>query len=203
MRRHLAYAKYVFRHKWFVFLECLKIGVPIWNAIFHDWTKFRPSEWLPYAHTFYKPDGSKQYNETAEFAQAWMFHQHRNKHHWQRWLKVNGIPLYKTDMLMWDRGVLQRVVERNSGSTNWLELRDVEDVTITADPMPDRLRREMLADWVGAGRALGKPNTWEWYEANKEKMKLHPDTRAWIEAQISEMKRYHDALEKARGMGII
>lgn len=51
-------------------------------------------------------------------------------------------------------------------------------------PMPDVYRREMLADWMGAGRALGFPKTWEWYEKNKEKMHLHPETRIWIEHQL-------------------
>jgi hypothetical protein len=48
-------------------------------------------------------------------------------------------------------------------------------------PMPDGYRREMLADWIGAGRAQGKPDTWAWYQANKGRMFLHPDTREWIE----------------------
>lgn len=202
MRRHLAYFRYVLRHKWFVFVAAIWLRVPIWNAIFHDWTKFRPSEWLDYAWTFYKPDGSKQYAESPEFAHAWMLHQHRNKHHWQRWLKVDGVSLWTTDMLVWDRGNIQRIVERNSGPVTWHELRDVEGV-IEADEMPPRFVREMLADWIGAGRALGKPNTWEWYEANKEKMTLHDDARTWIEARLAEMKRHHEAYEKARGMGII
>jgi hypothetical protein len=50
--------------------------------------------------------------------------------------------------------------------------------------MPDKYRREMLADWRGAGRALGKPDTQAWYAANRDKMKLHPETRAWIEQQL-------------------
>lgn len=92
MNRHIAYLKYVIRHKWFVFLACWKCGVPLWRAIIHDWHKFLPSEWFAYAHTFYKPDGSKQYVETPDFAHAWNLHQKRGKHHWQHWL------------LTWDRG---------------------------------------------------------------------------------------------------
>jgi hypothetical protein len=41
--------------------------------------------------------------------------------------------------------------------------------------------REMVADWMGAGRALGKPDTRAWYEANKDKMILHPATRRRVE----------------------
>lgn len=92
MKAHLAYLKYVMRHKWFVFLACMKLGVPLWRAIIHDWDKFLPEMWLPFVSTFYAPDGSKRYQETPAFALAWNGHQKRNKHHWQYWL------------LTWDRG---------------------------------------------------------------------------------------------------
>lgn len=92
MRRHLAYLKYVLRHKWFVYVACRKCGVGFWQALVHDWHKFIPSEWLPYARTFYNPDGSKRYQESPEFARAWNAHQKRGRHHWQYWL------------LTWDRG---------------------------------------------------------------------------------------------------
>jgi len=52
--------------------------------------------------------------------------------------------------------------------------------------MPDRYRREMLADWMGAGRAItGKwGGTLDWYTQNSDKMKLHPRTRQWVEVQL-------------------
>ena len=121
MKAHWNYLKYVVRHKWYVFWACLEMGVPIWIALFHDWDKFLPDEWFPYVHTFYAPDGTKQYKESVDFAHAWMLHQHRNKHHWQYWLEIavpshnTSVPLPKTDYLMWDRGTLERVVTRNSG----------------------------------------------------------------------------------------
>jgi hypothetical protein len=51
-------------------------------------------------------------------------------------------------------------------------------------PMPDRYRREMLADWRGAGLAQGKPDTAAFYRANGTRMRLHPETRAWVEAML-------------------
>lgn len=200
MRRHWQYLKYVLRHKWFVFLACLEYRVPLWIAIFHDWDKFLPDEWFPYARTFYKPDGSKQYVESDEFAVAWMLHQHRNKHHWQYWLTAGATPLPKTNILVWDRGDAHIIIDGHPYP--WSTEITHHGTISVREPMPDMYRREMLADWIGAGKAMGKPNTWEWYEANKDKMKLHPETRAWIEEQIAELKRYHDAYEKARGMGL-
>lgn len=204
--RHLAYLKYVLRHKWYVFVACLQLRVPLWIAVMHDWDKFMPDEWMPYARTFYKSDGSKQYVESVEFANAWMLHQHRNKHHWQYWLWIGvpshntAIPLPKTDYLVWDRGEAQRVVKRNSGGVEWLELREPfpSDYVANADPMPDVYRREMLADWIGAGKAVGKPKTWEWYEANKDKINLHPDTRAWIEEKLDVLHKEYVQNERIK-----
>lgn len=148
--RYINYLKYVLRHKLFVFQECLKLGVPLWIAVLHDWDKFLPDEFIPYAKTFYKPDGTKQYIESMDFTIAWNLHQKRNKHHWQFWL------------ITWDRGETQPL------------------------PMPDIFRREMLADWRGAGRAInGHDDTIGWYTKQRDKMMLHPDTRAWIETQLN------------------
>lgn len=190
MKRHLNYLKYVVRHKWFVMVECFRLGIPFLGLV-HDISKFSPMEWISYAHTFYKPNGEKQYVESVEFAHSWMLHQHRNKHHWQYWLHLTisshncGIPLPESDYMVWDRGEVQRVVKRNSGPSEWLELQpSFPGDFLTPKPMPDKYRREMLADWRGAGRALGKPDTKAWYLANKDKMMLHPETRAWIESAL-------------------
>jgi hypothetical protein len=153
MKAHLNYLRYVLRHKWFVFLACLKMRVPLWQAIVHDWDKFMLDEWLPYVHTFYKPDGSKQYAETPSFARAWNAHQKRNKHHWQYWL------------LTWDRG---------------------ETVPLE---MPEVHVREMIADWIGAGRAIaGRVDPRPWYEDNRDEIILHPGTRRMVERLLDELR---------------
>lgn len=153
MRAHLAYAKYVARHKWFVFRGGLKTRAPLWRLVIHDWSKLTPSEWRPYVRQFYNPDGSKRDARRAdggydlaeqpyEFQRAWLGHQRRNKHHWQAWV------------LLGDNG--QRI--------------PIE--------MPRRYVREMVADWIGAGRAIA--GTWDprpWYEKNAGLMVLHPATR--------------------------
>jgi len=148
--RHWNYFKYILSHKWFVCIACIRLsGAPnflLFLALIHDLSKFRPSEWIAYARTFYAPDGSKQYDEDLDFAIAWNHHQKRNKHHWQYYL------------LRWDRG---------------------ETVSL---PMPEIYIWEMVADWMGAGRAItGRWETKEWYDKNKDKMVLHIDTRNMVE----------------------
>ena len=86
-RRHLAYLRYIARHKYYVWRGCRLVGhIPWWRAILHDWDRFLPDEWRPYAETFYAPDGSRQYTISPQLATAWNRHQKRNRHHWQHWL---------------------------------------------------------------------------------------------------------------------
>lgn len=88
LKRHWSYIKYICRHKYYVFKAGLIIGCPVWRLILHDASKFTPSEWIPYAHCFYDDDGNQRYQETEAFNQAWLFHQNRNKHHWQYWVLI-------------------------------------------------------------------------------------------------------------------
>lgn len=159
------YLWYVLRHKWFVLMACCRLGIP-WAGVVHDLSKFRPSEFMPYARRFYGPEyhsikdvhgdarnvaldtGMYVERVSQDFDRAWLLHQHRNPHHWQFW-----------------------VLREDSGTTKLL-------------PMPDRYRREMLADWTGAGLALGKPNIVGWYMKNRERIQLAPETRAWVEEEL-------------------
>jgi len=156
LRARLAYLRYVVRHKWFVFLECCKLGIP-WLGVIHDLSKLLPSEFIPYALHFYGPDShhkdgsheAKGIYGDLSFDRAWNYHQKRNRHHWQYWILIQD---------------------------------EDEDKVLK---MPDKYQREMLADWKGAGRAItGQDNTPAWYAKSKEKMQLHQDTRAWIEREI-------------------
>jgi hypothetical protein len=163
--KHLNYLKYVLIHKWFVFIECCKLGIPL-KGIIHDLSKFTPSEWFPYVNYFYGnyPEWSKMspaekslyFGKTKEdikkvFDLAWLYHQKRNRHHWQYW-------------------VLQK-----------------DDGRLVPLKMPLVYAKEMLADWIGAGLAItGERDINIWYEHNKNKIRLHDETRNWIEATISE-----------------
>lgn len=161
MRAHWSYLRYVLWHKWFVFLECIKLGM-IWRGIVHDWHKFLPSEWLPYVHHFHNPDGSSKivrdktgyYKPTdtgdRAFDFAWLLHQKRGRHHWQWW-----------------------VLPEDGGGVKVLY-------------MSDEYRKEMLADWRGAARAQGFPreSVSAWYLEHKSKMQLHHHTRRLVEAEL-------------------
>lgn len=153
--KYLAYLKKLLLHKWFVFLECLKVGMPIVGLV-HDWSKFLPDEFIPYARYFAidrrdeKGDYDVSKADDDAFLLAWLKHQRRNPHHWQYWILIQD-----------------------------------EDPT-TVLPMSNRYWREMLADWRGAGRTYtGADNTREWYLRNRDKMQLHPETRIGIEIALN------------------
>jgi hypothetical protein len=164
---YFKYLLYVIRHKWYVFIECCKLGIPL-RGIVHDWTKFLPDEWIPYAYYFYG-DKAKQNQEWFDlsakygcfeltpwgehygdkFNIAWNHHQKRNDHHWQYW----------------------QIIE-DSG----------REFTIK---MSEAARKEMLADWRGAGRAInGKDDTKAWYLKNRDHIRLRDEDREWIEQQL-------------------
>ena len=86
MKDHIAYLKYVLKHKYFVLVAGRKLGMSYWQGITHDWSKFLPSEWLPYVKCFYAPDGTKRYAGSPAFDSAWNHHQKIQPHHWQYWL---------------------------------------------------------------------------------------------------------------------
>lgn len=169
MRIYGQYFIYLLRHKWFVFLEAYKLGIP-WLGIIHDMSKLLPDELIPYANHFYGPgshhkdgnhaskgirtgrDATGYYKPTdtgdPAFDFAWLLHQKRNRHHWQWW-----------------------ILPEDDGGLKVLD-------------MPDYCRKEMLADWRGAGRAQGTPDVYAWYIKNGHRMSLHPDTRVWIENRL-------------------
>lgn len=164
IRKYWAHFEYTMRHKWFVFIECCKMGIPV-QGIFHDMSKFTIKEFVPYALFFFDENGKKidgirdktgAYNPLAtgnsSFESAWFWHQARNKHHWQYWISLG------------------------------------DHCSYSAIEIPRKYVLEMIADWRGAGMAQSTPNVLKWYESSKDKMVLHIETRKMIE-QILEYGR--------------
>lgn len=154
----IRYFWYVVRHRWFVLLECWKWGL-LWRGIMHDLSKFRPSEFLPYAAHFYGPRARQRRDSTgyykpedtgdAAFDLAWFFHQRRNDHHWQWW-----------------------ILPTSAGG-------------LAPRRMPWKAALEMVCDWRGAARAQGTASVQQWYDAHKDEMTLDPGTRGLVEAELS------------------
>lgn len=111
------YFKYVVQHKWFVFIECCKMGMFV-HAITHDLSKFLPSEFFPYAVKFFSGDYAYKYFEVeANFQLAWLLHQHRNKHHWDYWVDSRGSTLPIPDKYVKQMIADWRAMGRKFGDT--------------------------------------------------------------------------------------
>ena len=157
MNRHIAYLKVVLRHKWFVFLACRRLGVPLWIALVHDWRKFLPRQWFPYARNFYEPDGTKRPGNRADsgdksFQLAWLDHQ-RARHHWQAWC----------------------VIEDAENGAAVLTLLEIPEVYL----------RERLADWMGAGLAYDSYKPHEWWTSHRRQICMNEKSKKLL-AEILE-----------------
>jgi hypothetical protein len=83
--KHLQYAWYLAKHKYWVFTEGVKRGL-FFRVIIHDWDKLLPDRWNAYADFFYL-------EQTPEikrhFMGSWRVHANRNDHHWQHWVAIS------------------------------------------------------------------------------------------------------------------
>ena len=214
--KHFTYLSYVMRHKFFVFRAGMKLRVPVVALILHDWTKFLPVEWFPYVDYFYgncpklagiHGDMRNQFMRThedvkGEFDGAWNHHQKANAHHWQYWLLINDQPrkdwhaeshnlmhdaIVGPNWRAWvrfDHDGKAATLDEAERATDWLiaALNRIPE----ALAMPDRHVREMVADWIGAGLAMGKPDARAWYERNKGDIILHDCTRERVEQLLDD-----------------
>lgn len=168
MKAHFQYASYVARHKWFVFLAGRKTGAPLWRLLIHDWSKLTPAEWFPYVQKFYglPADAYRARRLSNPLTKAPRGHEFREPG-------------------AFDAAWLHHQHRNPHHWQHWL-LREDDGPTIALE-MPPKLVREMVADWMGAGRAItGKWEVGSWYEANREKIVLAPDTRLLVELLVGE-----------------
>ena len=103
MKKYIKYLMYILEHKKNVFKTCWKRGLYL-HAFTHDLSKFRPSEFIPYARYFYgryiphavlsNIAGIKNKDKILtkekvkeDFEKAWKKHYSRNKHHWNYWCR--------------------------------------------------------------------------------------------------------------------
>lgn len=154
MKKYIEYLKYILEHKKNVFIECWKEGLYL-HAFTHDISKFRPSEFIPYARHFYgdyisnvvlnnvscienksKIRTKEQVKE--EFEKAWKLHYKRNKHHWNHWVG-----------------------------------RD----------MPDKYIKQMICDWKAMARKFGD-TAQEFYMKNYDSVELTRESRVYLEFEL-------------------
>lgn len=163
MKAHLRYLSYVARHKWWVLVAGLRTGAPLWRLVIHDWSKFTPAEWGPYVAYFYGERERLKRTEADDYRYA-----------------VAVEPYERA----FDRAWLHHQHANPHHWQHWTLREDSGAVKLLA--MPEAFVREMVADWMGAGRAItGRWEVAEWYAKNREVIQLHPDTRPLVESLIA------------------
>lgn len=178
-----------------------------------------PNSWTTGLEGIHQPRMEQPEHVKQAFDRAWNYHQKRNSHHWQYWLLSPDKSRPNFWVQSHDGGMTELILARHDGkpaalvwhaTIDWWKVdHDIEkqlegDLRNTPVPlhMPMADRKEMLADWRGAGRALGKPKVWEWYEQNKENIFLHPDTRLWVEVELAVLKKNHEQLDHLPRIGV-
>lgn len=166
MRAHLRYLRYVLRHKWFVLLAGLKTGAPLWRLLIHDWSKFTPAEWRPYVANFY--------GRTPSLGEL------RARYHGRPNDAANLEAWRAARAAAFDRAWLHHQHANAHHWQHWVLREDSGAVKLL--PMPWPLIREMVADWMGAGRAItGRWEAGEWYTKNRDIIQLDQQTRIRVE----------------------
>lgn len=100
------YAAYVLKHKWLIIKTAPRYGIPLWQALIHDLSRFLPSEFIPSANYFfgtYRRFFVWKRGESPAYDAARDLHERRNPHHAAYW---QGRPMprrYILEMLCdWD-----------------------------------------------------------------------------------------------------
>lgn len=132
----------------------------------HDFSKFMPCEWFPYVEKFYgkkvdkdEPDDYRYWSARGPIEAAF-------EHAWNHHQKANKHH--------WQY---------------WLLTNDSDAPKHKPMQMPKAFVLEMVADWMGAGRAItGKWEFFAWYQANKGKIILQEQTRTDVESLLVLMQ---------------
>lgn len=160
MQRYWKCFYYILRHKFYVFKAGKVCEVSLWRRLKHDWSKFSPREFFPYAEFFYGKQTYRRPGMTGKqsieaplkvaenFDRALLGHLHRNDHHFEHWLML-------------------------------------QDGKLVAKAMPEQAWRELCADYLAMEFTLnGNWDAISWYSKNVGNMVIHHETQHRIESLL-------------------
>lgn len=91
MNKAFSHLKTIIRHRHMVIRHCKKAGI-LWQGLFHDLSKFSPTEFMQGARFFL---GNRSPNEAERekngYSLAWIHHKGRNKHHFEYWTDYSPV----------------------------------------------------------------------------------------------------------------
>ena len=157
-RRLVGHLSTITRHRHKVIEHCAKAGI-LWQGLFHDLSKYSPTEFLPGVRFF---DGTHSPTEderrTLGYSQAWMHHKGRNRHHWEYW----------TDYSVREKGYVAMPMPRR----------------YLAEMLCDRI----AASKIYKGTAYHDGCPLEYLMGGKLRDRMHPQTRALLERFLSQLR---------------
>lgn len=152
LRTYCNYFKYVIQHKYYVFIECWKMGL-YWHGITHDLSKFMPSEFFAYAEKFFGGDYAYKYFEVeGNFETAWLLHQRRNKHHWNYWVNSEGKAIDMSEKYIKQMVADWNAMGRKYGDTAkefYIKNRDDINLSISSRDYLEKLLNYKIEDLIG------------------------------------------------------
>ena len=90
LKKAYGHFRTITRHRHLVIRHCKKAGI-LWQGLFHDLSKYTPTEFL--AGAKYYTDGTRSPNERERelygYSPAWLHHKGRNRHHFEYWNDYN------------------------------------------------------------------------------------------------------------------
>lgn len=157
--RFFGHLRTVLTHKKYVAEGCFRLGL-YRQGVLHDLSKFSPAEFITSVR-YYEGYRSPNAVERELFgcSRAWLHHKGRNRHHFEYWIDFSA-----------------RTPDRAFGCR-----------------MPLRYVAEMVCDRRAACRAYhGKEYTqadaWNYYVRTRDRVIMHPDTRAVLEKALVIMR---------------
>ena len=161
MIKYLKFFRTVCIHKWYVMIMGLRLGVPFWRLVIHDFRKLHIKNFIPYAQRFF----GKTYDK-KQFAYVWLDHQNTCPHHWEYWVSRSGHTkstdpdrsLYTVALPMPEWAVREMIAD-------WF-----------------------AASKVYAGVEVTSLENWKWFQENFPYIRpnLHPSTLLSVECVLQE-----------------
>ena len=104
----------VLRHKRLVASMCFRVGL-YRQGLFHDMSKFSPTEWIPSVRYYQAGKASPVRGERLArgYSACWLHHKGRNRHHFEYWLDYSpDDPLCLTGMKMPPKYLAEMALDR-------------------------------------------------------------------------------------------
>lgn len=78
-------------HRKYVRQMCFKMGIPL-QGLIHDLSKYSKEEFEIFKYYTGTCSPHQEMRNQFGYSDRWMYHYHKNKHHWQYWLDIEDYP---------------------------------------------------------------------------------------------------------------